>query len=153
MVDSSGHENVPGVCDGKSATVNLLDVSDLGRDVRPNLTIETVDLAADALELIVIPGLECRVALRLQLAHFGLDARLVDADHRVVLVGIDPQRLAQRGKQMILVHLREPLHRVVLFDGLSDLPELLDGFPLQVVIRVSHGLLHLKTISIASRCD
>jgi hypothetical protein len=51
---------------------------------------------------------------------------------------------------MILVHLREPLHRVVLFDGLRDLPELLDCFPLQVVIRVSHGLLHLKTISIAS---
>jgi hypothetical protein len=34
--------------------VNLLDVT-LGRDVRPNLTVETVDLAADALELIVIP--------------------------------------------------------------------------------------------------
>jgi hypothetical protein len=38
----------------ESATMNLLDVM-LGRDVRPNLTVETVDLAADALELIVIP--------------------------------------------------------------------------------------------------
>ena len=92
-------------------------------------------------KLSLIVSLERRVPLLLESAHLGLDRRLVDTLHIVMLVCLDAQGFAQRRQQMFLVHLRKALDRVVL-DVLGDVPELLDRLEFQVVIAIrGHGHL------------
>src|SRR5262249_16113962 len=54
-------------------------------------------------------------------------------------VHLDPQRLAQRGKQVFLVHLGITLHCIVLL-VLGDVPELSDGLAFQLFICMSHAI-------------
>src|SRR6266851_5349479 len=75
-------------------------------DVGANLTVQAVNLAPQAFGRSGIVRGERRVLLLFQLAHLGLDRRLVDADHDVMLVRVDAERFAERRQQMLFVHLR-----------------------------------------------
>src|SRR5262245_2925412 len=90
----------------------VFDLPNIGRapvlleGVRANLPVVVMELTASALERIVIVRFERGIALLPELAHLRFDRRLVDAGHRVMLVGLDAERLAERGQQMVLVQLR-----------------------------------------------
>jgi hypothetical protein len=73
----------------------------------------------------------------LQLPDHLLDAGLVDPDDMVVFAGVDPERLAHRRQEMLLVHLRVSLHGR-MDDVLGDLAELCDGLRLQFLIAHRH---------------
>src|SRR5262249_13064269 len=91
-----------------------------------------------ALERVVIVRVERLVPLPAQIAHLRLDRRLVDARDGMVLVRLDAERLAQRGQQMILVHLRVALHGVPVLDAFGDLAQVLNRLLFQLMKRVSH---------------
>lgn len=101
--------------------------------VRADLVIQMVDLASDHLEFQVVVRVERAIALRLQVAQLRFDLFLVDSGHDVVFVPLDAQGLAQRGQQVLLVHLRRAL------DGVpGDFPELGDRFPFQFLVGMAH---------------
>src|SRR5687767_13449630 len=99
--------------------------------------IQMMDLPAYVFELVVVVGFKCRRALTLELTDPGLECRLVDAHHRMMLVGIDAERPAQRRKEPVLVHLRVALH-VVFVHVLGDVAQFGDGLALQVLVSVRH---------------
>lgn len=80
-----------------------------------------------------------------QLILHGLDARLgpglVDADYFVVGVHVDVQGLAEGHQEVILVHLRMALDRLMVH-SLGDLAQLGDRFLLQFGQSVRHQYLH-----------
>jgi hypothetical protein len=102
--------------------------------VRAHLVIQMVDLPPDRFQAQMIVHVERVVALRFQRAQLRLDRRLVDSVHLVVHARLDPQRPAERRQQVILVHLRGSLDRV-----LGDLAELRDRHPFQLIVGVGHG--------------
>ena len=61
--------------------------------MRPQLMIQVVDVPPDIFERRMLAGRERCIALTFQLADFCFDASLVDADDRVMLAGVDAQRL------------------------------------------------------------
>src|SRR5262249_7059844 len=102
--------------------------------------VERVDVPPNAFQLRAVVRLDRSIAILLQLAHLRLDRRLVDAGDIVVLVRLDPECLRERRQQVLLVHLRVALHRVVVLDGLGDVAEFLDRLFLEVVKRIGrHG--------------
>src|SRR4029078_2132482 len=108
------------------------------QNVAADLAVERVQLPAPRLQRPTILRLDRRVALLPQLAHLRLDRRLVDADDGAVLVRIDAERTAERRPQIVLVHLREGLDRV-LMQILRDVAKLLNRLRLQVVVGVGHS--------------
>jgi len=98
--------------------------------VRTDLSIQPVNLAADALERVVVVRLDCRVALLLEVPDRRLDGGLVDALNVIMAVGVDAERPAQPGQQVLFVQLRIALDRFVLH-VFGDVPQFLDRLPLQ----------------------
>src|SRR4029078_7139993 len=96
--------------------------------------VQAVHLPPQRLQLMVIVRVERLVARRLQFPQLRLDRRLVDPVHGVMLVRVDAERLAQRGKQVILVHLRRALTGIP-----GDLAKLRHSLGPQLFIRVGHG--------------
>ena len=98
--------------------------------------------AANRVECIVIAGADRFLPLGAQLAHPRARRDLDIAVRGVMLVRVDAERLAQRGQQMVLVHLRVALHGVVL-DVLGQVPQLGERHLLQALVRMRHEL-HLR---------
>ena len=92
----------------------------LSSNMCANLPVQSMNLTAKALQQLMIVRFAGAIALFLELAHLRLDRGFVDSDDDEMLVRVDSERLAQRGQQVVLVHLRIPLHRVVL-DIFGDL--------------------------------
>src|SRR5262249_12825414 len=80
------------------------------RHVRGNLAVQMMHVPANALQFVAGVGLERGLTFFLELTHLRFERAFVDADGGVMVMAIDAECLAQRGKQMILVHLRVPLH-------------------------------------------
>ena len=90
--------------------------------MRSNLVVQVMNLPPDGVENRVVIGGKRFVALALQLADLHLDAGLVDADNLVMLTHVDAERLADRRKQPLLVHLRVAPDRL-MDDVLGDLAQ------------------------------
>src|SRR5262249_19500378 len=129
------------------------------------LAVDAVHVAPDRLELGVVVGLEGFVPLRLELFQLRLEPGLLAGGgaRRVVMdVGVDPEGLADGREQVLLVHLRVALDRVVL-DALGDLAELVDRLLLQLFVGECHsrssrgcrrgrGILHRATCGTIAAC-
>jgi hypothetical protein len=106
-------------------------------NVRSQLMVQMMNVAPNGLELRMIARLARRIPLAFQLADFRFDPCLVDADDSVMFPSVDAQGLANRRKQVILVHLRIALHRVML-ETVGYLTQLGERFLMQFVVRVIH---------------
>ena len=62
-----------------------------------------MDLASNALELLVVVGLNEIVALGLKLANLRFDTGLVYSDNVMVLVNLDAQRSTERLEEVVFV--------------------------------------------------
>jgi hypothetical protein len=102
-----------------------------------DLSLQAVDTSPDGLELRVIMRGKGGCASLLQPANARFDRRLVDPDNVVVLVHLYVQRIAERNHQMLFIHLRIALDRVVL-DVFGDLAQLRQGLMSQFVMCVCH---------------
>src|SRR5437773_11471864 len=98
-----------------------------------------MDLAADALERVVVVRLERLSALLLQVADLRFDRRLVDASRCVVLARVDAERFAKSRQQMVLVQLRVALDGVLVLHAFRNFAKFLNRFLFQLVVGVSHG--------------
>src|SRR5262249_21010445 len=102
-----------------------------------DLAVEVMDMPAEVVQRRVIVGLERRVALFLELADLRLDRRLVDADRRVMVAGVDAERAADCREQMMLVHLRVALDGLVL-NRLRELAQVRERLRLEFRVGLSH---------------
>jgi hypothetical protein len=101
--------------------------------------VERVQLASDLIQSTRIVRLERLIAFGPQRPHPCLRCGLVEAvHHMMVRVRVDPKRLANGGKQMILVHLRIPLYGLVI-ETLGDFPQLGYGLLVEFFVRHGHG--------------
>src|SRR5437870_9052300 len=81
------------------------------------LVLEVMNMIEREFQLLAVLCSECLIALLLPFADFRLDRGLVDADHFMVGVHVDRQRLADGLEQVVLVQLRVALHGIVCNAG------------------------------------
>jgi hypothetical protein len=108
-----------------------------------NLSLQTVNRPSRAFELSVIMRGECRVALLLPVLDTAFDRSLIDADHFVVFVDVDVQRIAHRHDKVFFIQLGVTLQRFVI-DVLGDVAQFREGLMFQFVVCVSHIVLSKK---------
>src|SRR5262249_9828025 len=106
-------------------------------EVGADLAVERVNVPPDTLQLPAVVRLDRGVALLLELADLRLDRRLVGYNRLVLLLGLVAERLAERRKQMIFVHLHRALNGLVL-RLLRDVTQLLHRLDLQFIVGVRH---------------
>src|SRR5215475_11775320 len=70
--------------------------------------------------------------------HLGFDRELIDAGHIVMFV--NPERPGEGRQQMILVHLRVALNRILVLHVFRNLAQFLNVFLFQLLERVSHDV-------------
>src|SRR5262245_36456881 len=109
-----------------------------------------MDLPSHRLELLVVASLQGLLASTLELAQPLLDRRLVDPHDVVMAMGLDAEGLAQRGQQMILVHLAVSLDGIVL-NVLRDVAQLIDRLLAQLFVGVCHRSSSVGSMSQATR--
>ncbi len=76
--------------------------------------------------------------LLLERSNLSFDLALVESDHLVVGMGVDAECRANREEDLLLVHLRVALDRLVLDSG-RDLAQLGDGLLAQLFIGMCHA--------------
>ena len=109
-----------------------------------------MDLAVAELDLLAVLGLDGLGQTLLHGLDPAFDLGLVDPHHLVFLAHVDVQGLAQSNQEVLLVHLRMALHRLVLDAG-GDLAQLGDGFFLQFSVSVGHKYLRRIGIDFVTR--
>ena len=95
-------------------------------------------LPPQPVQRLVIASLTRFLARGLDIAHLRLDHALLGSDRRMMFVGLDAERLAQRGQQMVLVQLGVALDRLAP-QAARELAEFGDRFLLQLLVGVRHG--------------
>ena len=94
-------------------------------------------LKARPLELFRVVGFDRGCPFLLENVDLRLDLGLVDADHRVVLVSLDPQSPAQELDEILFME-RLVTADLLVVDAVRDFPELRDRVLFQRVVGVFH---------------
>jgi len=83
--------------------------------------------ASHHFELRMIVRFDGGGAFAFQLANARFDGTFVDSDH-VVMCVLDAECFREGADEVLLVHLRVALHRLVLFDAFGNVAQLGEGF-------------------------
>jgi hypothetical protein len=102
------------------------------------LPLLLVYLAVEEFNLLVVFGNDGGGEFLLHRPDSGFHTGFVQAHYLMMGVGVNFQRLAERGQQMLFVQLRITFYRLV-FDVLGDVPEFSHGFLFKFLKSMSHG--------------